>query len=148
MNHVELKPGRELDALIAQYLFGFKVAPGPGNELGIVVNITELRRIPHYSTDISAAWELAEHVIKDFKERNWDISFGVFYDDMSNGWVGRFTIQGKVYLSEEDPCASHPTAAYTICLAALKAKGHTLTDHARQSKTPQHGDTKRGGDNG
>lgn len=49
-----MKPGRELDALVAERVMG-AVRGSIGFQLDLC---------PHYSTDISAAWEVIENLLK------------------------------------------------------------------------------------
>lgn len=99
MNIDELKPGRELDALVAEKVFGVDV--GDIYYDSTMQEITNFS-IPHYSTDISAAWEVVE-------------KFGRF-DLILNGsgaWCAEF--YGSWDRSFGD------SAPHAICLAALKA---------------------------
>jgi len=133
-----VNPGRELDALVAEKIFGmtFDVGNGPcpmtqfvhyveqqfdvaktnsGVELHTLLLKKEklLMQIPHYSTDISAAWEVVE---KTKLLENY--AMGIF--------------QGEWTIAEEFSCvvqgiiAQAATAPYAICLAALKLCGEKL----------------------
>lgn len=113
-----MKPGRELDALIAEKVFGavrtqekFQgYVPIPGDPVyysevykyptGVNYLIDDPKNrhgmmggVPHYSTDISAAWEVVEKLNKQYS----------------------FHLNTK---------GSADTAPHAICLAALKAVGH------------------------
>lgn len=117
------EPGRELDALVAEKVMGNTLAPGPG-AMGIVVNITELKRIPPYSTDIAAAWEVVEKIGEGFTlGRSWEKwvctsvpgdMWGCYIDE-----PGRYEM-----LNDGDYFEWADTAPHAICLAALKAIGH------------------------
>lgn len=67
-----MKPGRELDALVAEKVMGYAIGDGQG---GWIVQKVIIHRpddgtaewlrngqqqLPHYSTDISAAWEVVD----------------------------------------------------------------------------------------
>jgi len=100
----DLRPGRELDALVAERVTKLSWHPDyPGD-------------LPYYSTDISAAWEVIEQVYKD-----------------GHGWmlVGPNFDDTKWHAYESTGCADPDygdwyeldgdTAPHAICLAALKA---------------------------
>lgn len=64
-----MTPGRELDALIAEKVMGFKVESQEEHAWGIrplqkviVHYIKDCGELPAYSTDISAAWEVLERI--------------------------------------------------------------------------------------
>lgn len=117
-----MKPGPELDALVAEKVMGWKwenfgkpmLAPPEQ-----IIQITEFCDkhtgyrevniyIPPYSTDISAAWQVVEKLKKDhvfsLKIAGNGTHAHVSFTDLDN----------KNY----DPCDNIPHA---ICLAALKA---------------------------
>jgi len=131
-----MNPGRELDALIAEKVMGWKPDyPGgwlhqPKNK---PVNNKYLDKdgctiLPPYSTDIAVAWEvvniLKEHkdyVCFEFTDYNssptatnceeW------LNDEITSGYFAGFCLgRGTV-------CAAALTAPHAICLAALKAVG-------------------------
>lgn len=113
----DLKPGRELDALIAEkvmgwteidldpakrsnsYNYGFGINPVHGIE----------NAFPNYSTDIAAAWPIVEM----FKERgDYKIEISAYPKDSC------WTI--KAY-GKKSCTTSAKTLPHAICLAALKA---------------------------
>ncbi|MCL0091308.1 hypothetical protein M1N57_00310 [Dehalococcoidales bacterium] len=87
-----VKAGKELDALVAEEIFGRK---------------TE-QEIPCFSTDISAAWELAEKLTECFV-------VNLYSDSTSSRWICRL-FDGQ---EEHRGCGTAPEA---ICKAALAAK--------------------------
>lgn len=115
---MHLRPGRELDELIAEKVMGYSMCEKPWP------NSTEIYRswvspegmhagfdLPHYSTDIAAAWRVVE-------ELSPKIIVG------PSPWV-----LGK-YVATWGACDSYAdcfdwleadTAPHAICLAALKA---------------------------
>ena len=101
------RPGmtnREIDALIAEHFMGFMSAnavTGMGTKNDFVFYL------PHYSTDIAAAWE----VVRVFSTWPWCFT--------SSGDTFKFDLgyEGERY------SAIAETAPMAICLAALKAKG-------------------------
>lgn len=122
-----MKAGRELDALIAEKVMGWKVVPGQYKH--IVPPNAQLERstfceyvtsslsvpamkLPTYSTDIRAAWEIVEKLcpqedefqLKRFNKKEWDCNFSYFM---------------------ETSCQAD-TAPHAICLAALKAVGYEV----------------------
>ena len=108
---LKLEAGRELDALVAEQVMGF-VDLGPlqladlryqkPTTDGVVV----LGRLPNYSTDIAAAWQVVEKISKLYhvEIENFDGGYGVTLDDYSQTWE-----------------AHAPTAPLAISRAALLA---------------------------
>jgi hypothetical protein len=111
-----MKIGRELDALVAEKIFGAKLIANPfgtdphcdfpGRQLG-----KEFGKLPKFSTDIAAAWEVLEALKKrgamvhvHFTESQWMASWRKHNDPPS------------LVIS-----AFAKTAPHAICLAALKA---------------------------
>lgn len=95
-----MEAGRDLDALIGEKLFGrksdyFKYAWGTC--LCFEDNRSD---VPHYSTDIKAAWE----VIDNFRDDNFSIQ------ENGTHW--------KVYFGTQ--WAGSESAPHAICLAALR----------------------------
>lgn len=143
----ELKPGRELDALVAEKVMGLQVETDPLKYFSgaavaeHVEHFGKYRRVesisggadiplfwklPHYSTDISAAWEVVEWFRKNKKALGF--SFDVHwldpdwrienYDTGYSGYLYRGWKEGQ----EFDVQSS--TFPHAICLAALKAVGY------------------------
>jgi hypothetical protein len=116
-----MKPGRELDALIAEKVMGLFTNGEP--DFGYTYET-----IPPYSTDIAAAWEVVEKMVSRMG-----------YGDLHFLWEGPiFKPEDKYLTAEGYPlgttcwyirlenagrrhiiCA--PTAPHAICLAALRA---------------------------
>lgn len=115
-----MEAGRELDALVAEKVMGWTKrisADHTGSEIkvlrnmGIIYAWKDAERkergldVPAYSTDIAAAWQVAEMMRGlDFrlnKDGDWVCCFG-----------------GTVAF-----CGESDTAPHAICLAALKAVG-------------------------
>lgn len=102
-----MKPSRELDALIAEKVMGWDAF-----DVGCA-------NIPHYSTDITAAWDVVERFAQERK----------LHFTLSKTTIGvwRCTLD-----PEEDRdfsmgfMADAPTAPHAITLAALKAVGIEL----------------------
>jgi len=91
-----MKPGRELDTLVAEKVMG--------------LNHDKLDGYPaYYSTDIAAAWEVVEKLIPDcFLTLQWIEGWEVSH--FEPGPYG-----GHMHLAHGD------SAPHAICLAALKA---------------------------
>ncbi len=111
-----IEPGRELDLLIAKKVMGcyvrrnFKgcfdlVIPGGVNCIDFIEEEGAWFSVPHYSTNIAAAWEVVEKLGNDF----FELSRGG--SGLSDGWSA-LTAEGDAWAE---------TAPHAICLAALKA---------------------------
>ena len=136
-----MKPGRELDALVAEKVMGYVIGNDPhfeGAGPKIVSGphwITEDGTEPtwqrenewpitclFYSTDIAAAWEVVEKLC------NWDADDNMLTlkgqagdpknaDDPGHWWKAEISGTSGKFMGEAD------TVPEAICLAALKAKG-------------------------
>lgn len=116
-----MKPGRELDALIAEKVMGLIVTEQgfcghPITKGGGRVHGTDMgwwaTVLPFYSTDIAAAWEVVERM------REKGFNFQIHNVNERKNWVAFFWKKGIV----GDPYVSSETLTpYAICLAALKA---------------------------
>ena len=126
-----MKPGRKLDALIAEHVVGHLVEHWnghyaiKGDEVGGVGVIEEdklvycfskgSRHLPNYSTDIAAAFEVVEKLRAD--ELNFTLGNGKNGNQHQAEFRERTTralYTGKWWFSIAD------TAPHAICLAALK----------------------------
>lgn len=124
----EVVAGRELDALIDARLFGHS----HGKELGHVYRLSpaadpRLWGVPHYSTDLAAAWLVVEKVAA----RNADTIVSVTRNSRDGERMGG---EDKYFCTIEDVSdgieeweASADTAPLAICLAALKAAAPAAT---------------------
>lgn len=102
-----LKPGRELDALIAEKVMGWKppeFIDGVSLERRWKNDRGEFDSLPRYSTDIAAAWEVVEKI-------------GLIIGKNGPVWDAQDLWDLPVYFASAD------TAPHAICLAALKAVG-------------------------
>lgn len=119
-----MNPGRELDALIAEKVMGWKNIKGELYWLAGLSDRGIAEDVPYYSTDIAAAWEVFEK-IKTLKNNlsiqisgtsdcpnllSVVIRWYIYVADWENGDVMRFSVH-----------ESQLTAPHAICLAALKA---------------------------
>ncbi len=107
-----LKPGRELDALIGEKLFGVRyefvhddyMIPDPEDPIAYDV-------CPHYSTDITAAWQVLEKLMSMTKQQD------IHLEHLEGEW-GVSTCHE---LGEWKDWVRAETAALAICRAALQA---------------------------
>ena len=136
-----MKPGRELDALIQEQVFGYThtTRKRKHRSKGLVdvecwMKGDHLMWSPEpYSTDISAAWEVVEKLKTDFA---FELSGGNHgngtyqsmypYRDHSRRWTASLHTHtgGPTILDVKIERASEEkgeTPAHAICLAALKA---------------------------
>lgn len=120
-----MNAGRELDALIAQHVFGWaRKSDTPGDWLGpppedprhVWCGEWDENGLPNYlpkwSTDIATAWEVVEKLLI-----HGDIRLSIHV--ARNGYDVEFQPFVNV---------SAPTAPHAICLAALKAVGVEVPD--------------------
>lgn len=131
-----MKAGRELDALIAEKVMGWKAIPHPCPETlfpGVVpkpswfppgfdyeknkhlyaTGLANGVAFPHYSTDIAAAWEVLDHLAGCNTK-------ALFYHDAYVQWQCVLDWQRRTF----DDCRIREmadTAPHAICLAALAA---------------------------
>lgn len=123
----DLQPGRELDAVIARQVMGFSTVRIASDDdwrrykmptddsfrhgdliVGDGVGGTEgfIRHVPHYSTDIAAAWEVIEWLNGDDNPE----MHTMFDECLKRQLIPLWGLNGV-------------TAAYRICLAAIKIFG-------------------------
>lgn len=127
-----MEAGRELDALVAEKVMGWhsRITPeiptypliGPDRAVPPGETLTKDRgykEIPHYSTDIAAAWDLLKHLdtqgvwvynLSNACENSWSCTL---CQRVGPGYSG--LTYHQVWLVQ--------TAPHAICLAALKAVG-------------------------
>ncbi|WP_035102278.1 BC1872 family protein [Aneurinibacillus terranovensis] len=84
---------REIDALVAERIFGWE-------------NPLSSPHLPHFSTSITDAWEVAEKI----KEGGWHMVL-----HSSRGYICDLSNKGTVVVGYG------PSASLAICLASLKA---------------------------
>jgi hypothetical protein len=117
-----MKPGRELDAIVAEQVFGClidrnQVGPWQIHETqsnGIVV----LKSIPPYSTDWAAAGEVAEKLriaLVPLEGGRWAAS----QDEQSIMWMERGKPCYSYFERNLDSWSIADTAPHAICLAAI-----------------------------
>ena len=118
-----MKPGYELDALVAQEVVGWRILSHW--EPGVVKHLLDENQcevdppqFPPYSTDIAAAWKVAEKV--GFRE-DWTVKLETQVDSkcLADRYV-QVTISYRGFDTLDVWTATGETAAHAICLAALK----------------------------
>ena len=134
---VEMEAGRELDALVAEKVmgwvlnrheFGSELPGGPLKSLGIAPDGSHIMGLPHFSTNISAAWEVVERLDAlgywfqgrtrfDNEGEHDDGCWAGFTPHLTTGWNG-----------QPDHYTNAPSMPHAICLAALKAVGIDIPD--------------------
>ena len=111
----DLKPGRELDALIAEKIFGWSLDPNRASDdicwLMPPGGWHVAKSVPQYSTDIAAAME----VVEKLSEYGWHFSLTRTADGSVVAFFHKDWFRRNEKLIE--------TAPHAICLAALKAVG-------------------------
>lgn len=131
---MELKPGRELDALVAEKVMGWRkteiafhgsILISPCGSLGIPENDEIKLALPRYSASIEASWEVADKIMIESIIKT------------EKGYVAK--VVGKYYTGEsawprvneyyetslyEDSIIIGETIPHAICLAALEAVGY------------------------
>lgn len=118
-----LKPGRELDALIAEKVMGHEIWKSAFTDMW--ADNTKGGTVAPYSTDISAAWEVVgklQSMGKSF-EIVWSLDKGNPSFCVSNTDRECIPYPGWAF-SDDNIVISSWSAPHAICLAALKAVGH------------------------
>ena len=118
----EIKPGRELDALVAEKVMGYARKRDDCNTYWVDADGFEPSHSHDYSTDIAAAWELLDTISR---REHLTTSYSVQFDDKSGKFL---VIIQDWYRSSGMMKGSYPseytdTAPHAICLAALRACG-------------------------
>lgn len=111
-----LKPGGELDALVAEKVMGWRWFTDEFNTRPVLIppGMPQQCATPHYSTDIAAAWAVVEKLGERFRFeiRNHE---GYDWNVYVRPWDTRISMSGESVTKENLP--------HAICLAALKAVG-------------------------
>lgn len=114
---------RKIDALVAEHVMGLPVSYDSeyAHLPSIIIDQAtgSYDAIPHYSTDIAAAWEVVEKLCDESIPENEQYSVVV-----SPYWC---EFEHRIYQGEPDAFHAYAdTAPLAICLAALKAKNIQL----------------------
>lgn len=117
-----MKPGIELDALVAEKVMGWTEKRLDHNKY--LFEACGLSSVPRYSTDIAAAWEVAQKI----KDKDEDNNF-VIHISQSKNHECTAEVRYVDNSDPDDPILAGPfyllgeTPSHAICLAALKAVG-------------------------
>lgn len=122
-----MNPGRELDLLVAEKVFGYR--PCKGNHsyaCQLPIGPCWIQEDGHghmwevncspYSTDIAAAWEVVEKLKED-----WDLD--ISFRHYQSGIISVVLYHQHPNLSMSQHVGNATTAPLAICLAALKTEG-------------------------
>lgn len=116
-----MRPGRELDALVAEKVMGLEcgiISGKPkvkGSNCGTYGCTRHWIDTPNYSTDIAAAWELVE------KMKSEGFTFAVEYGhEISAVFSKRDYVSDRI---GDGMGVSGESVPHAICLAALEATG-------------------------
>lgn len=117
-----MEPGKELDALIAEKIFGEDQTPRDVDSGHTIPHFPKvfIPYIPrNYSTDIAAAWEVVNHM----RNKHWRDVLTLFSPEQECATPWRAFFSKKFVEIDEDKFESGESAPHAICLAALKAVG-------------------------
>lgn len=137
-----MKPGRELDALVAEKVMGFEVKtetrPYELSDLNLHPGdryIGDGKQIPPYSTEIGAAWTIVDKGLIEslvrLRDGRWfarpcqkEFNLDTEKDVLKVGWdMGPHGMYYEIpiYEKDHDECGAFGVSApHAICLAALK----------------------------
>jgi hypothetical protein len=113
-----MKPGRELDALIAEKVFGFSAESISGiGQTWSRKNDSDGFYLQPYSTSIEAAWEVVEKMFK----LGWNMELNLSVSDDSRAHVSVYRVDFRKFINQEAWVTEFSQSApHAICLAALK----------------------------
>ena len=128
----EMTAGRECDALVAEKVMGYTLSelslPAYPKYKLFDIESGEfsgyVKEVPHYSTDIAAAWEVVKRMPIPFKlEKCWEKAYQIGPEGWSACWCTDADCEG---CNENSRCTNGDdawaeTAPLAICGAALKA---------------------------
>jgi hypothetical protein len=135
-----MKPSRELDFLIAEKVMGLDLEkymtmpPKPTGAYAKSRNPFVIEEVPHYSTDIAAAWQVVEKVGPKIIKNECEYVFVIrFYEHGfgERGPIGRHWEVGWFqfdYDQVDSIEAKSECVPFAICLAALKAVGVEISE--------------------
>jgi hypothetical protein len=121
-----VNPGRELDAVIAEKVmrldmeYFMTIPKKPTGAYAVSRTPLVIADIPHYSTDIAAAWAVAEKMNE--RQTYTGYRFAILFD--GDAWCVGFDhpdLKGGTWL--EKLGYSSVSAAHAICLAGLQEIG-------------------------
>ena len=113
---LNMPAGHELNKLVAEHIFGMRIEENHGLAGGFYwvgngVQFGDMRvqNVPDYSTDIEAAWEVVDKLVR----------FSITIESFSKGVLCRFFSAGQT--AAGDAVGWADTAPLAICRAALLA---------------------------
>lgn len=124
------RPGRDLDGIVALKVMGWtwsgKTAWSPSGSRNDIAHGDAW--LPYYSTDIAAAWEVYERVLK---LNNFEVGYDTYREvwfctNISTDFRYTFDLSDEEFnLQMNDTCVAGKgeSAPHAICLAALKVVG-------------------------
>lgn len=119
MSETDLKPGRELDAVIAEKVMGWKridsISWSQPIPSGLAIQRLEFE-LPNFSTDTEAAWQVVETIDMPFHLVKSTDKMPNLVRPRGEKYLCTFTIDYGNHVA-----AGSDTAPHAICLAALKA---------------------------
>ena len=127
----EMPAGRECDALVAEKVMGYTLSelslPAYPKYKLFDIESGEfsgyVKEVPHYSTDIAAAWEVVKRMPIPFKlEKCWEKAYQIGPEGWSACWCTDADCEG---CNENSRCTNGDdawaeTAPLAICRCALK----------------------------
>ena len=124
----EMPAGREMDVLIAENIMGYTLSELslPAYPKYKLFDSGYVKEVPHYSTDIAAAWEVVERMPIPFKlEKCWEKAYQIGPEGWSACWCTDADCEG---CNENSRCTNGDdawaeTAPLAICRCALKVAG-------------------------
>ena len=130
----EMPAGREMDVLIAEKVMGYTLSelslPAYPKYKLFDIESGEfsgyVKEVPHYSTNLAAAWEVVKRMPIPFKlEKCWEKAYQIGPEGWSACWCTDADCEG---CNENSRCTNGDdawaeTAPLAICRAALKAMG-------------------------
>lgn len=115
---IDLKPGLELDTLIAERVMGLRDRLAKASSQAEHEQIRKLIDFcPPYSTSIASAWEVVEKLREFDHPEDKSAGFTIWQH-----WEGGY-VAGWSWHEAEYGVVTAETAPHAICLAALKAVG-------------------------
>lgn len=139
-----MKPGRELDALIAERVMGLAIVDLSQIKDGMLeldkpVTSLHIGDPPPYSTSIEAAWEIVENIGHTIGDNDDPHDFTIMHNSDGTWTVGWLAFRDGFGISEQSNTAPH-----AICLAALKSIGYEFPQatHPSDPSDPQQNQPK------
>jgi hypothetical protein len=114
-----LGPNPKVPGTFLNVPYGTVTAFRDGIQFYTTQDVANLKELPHYSTDISAAWEVVEKFTPRIRIECCENTEYVDFNSNERWHVDIWDGRNEPY------CVTAPTAPLAICKAALKAVGVT-----------------------